>query len=100
MRYTRKRYEEVKGLAEKEQEDYVLASSVEGVGTIVLNKGEVVKHYWGNNSSFVDFSKQYIDDTEIDEMVGGDFSFVEVKFLYSFENYVRFLEERGVSVEY
>ncbi|ADH03313.1 gp167 [Bacillus phage W.Ph.] len=96
---TRKHYEEVEGLAEKEQEDYVLASSVEGVGTIILNKGEIVKHYWENKNNFVEYSRMFIDDEEIDEMVNFDFSFVEVKFLYSYENYVRFLEERGVFVE-
>jgi len=90
---------EVEGLAINEQEGYILSSSREGVGTIILNKGEVITHNWSNYDSFVKYAQSYIENEEIDEMVGGDFSFVEVKLVYSYENYFKFLTERGVIVD-
>lgn len=85
-------------LVEKEQEEYILSSSRSGIGVIVLNKGEIVKHDWKELDSFVKFAEAYVGDDEIDEMVDYDFSFVEVKFIYSYENYEKFLTDRGVTV--
>jgi len=86
-------------LVEKEQEEYILASSKSGIGLIVLNKGEVVTHEWKHRDKFVNYAQAFADNEEIDEMVDYDFSFVEVKFVYSYENYVKFLEDRGVTVD-
>ncbi|AMW62769.1 hypothetical protein DIGNKC_248 [Bacillus phage DIGNKC] len=88
----------VKTLVEKEQESYLLESSRCGIGTIVLNKGAIIKHNWQDFDSFVKFAQSYVHDKEIDEMVDSDFSFVEVKFVYSYENYEKFLTDRGVTV--
>ncbi|ALA46662.1 hypothetical protein EYUKI_254 [Bacillus phage Eyuki] len=85
-------------LVEKEQEEYILESSRSGIGFIALNKGEVLKHSWERRDSFVDYAKAFVDDKEIKERVDDDFSFVEIKFIYSYENYEKFLTDRGVTV--
>ncbi|ANM46179.1 hypothetical protein BELINDA_253 [Bacillus phage Belinda] len=85
-------------LVEKEQEEYILESSRSGIGTIILNKGEILKHSWERKDSFVDYAQSLVDDKELKEMVDDDFSFVEVKFIYSYENYEKFLTDRGVTV--
>lgn len=85
-------------LVEKEQEEYILESTRSGVGTIVLNKGEIVKHNWERRSEFTHYARAIIEDTELYELIGEDFSFVEVKFIYSYENYEKFLTDRGVTV--
>jgi len=85
-------------LVEKEQEEYILKSTKSGIGTIILNEGEIVKHGWDRHSEFTHYARAIIEDDELDELVGDDFSFVEVKFIYSYENYEKFLTDRGVTV--
>ncbi|AEZ50288.1 hypothetical protein BCPG3_106 [Bacillus phage BCPG3] len=89
---------EANELVERERDEYILASSRAGIGTIVLCRGFVVAYEWAEREKFVDFAKAYVDNEEIDEMVDFDFSHVEVKFIYSYDNYVKFLEDRGVTI--